>query len=277
MASDQPPADDVPIERPGMNFLTATQNIPFTVALTLLVLVALVQGIGLLIGGLDSFSFGADTDAAPLEGVSPDFSADAPGADALADVGDMGEAGDLPDGTGANSTVSSSLAGSVLAWLQIGRLPTMVVLILFLASFGIGGLVLQKIVLAMTGSLLPATFAALPVTVAAFFATGKLGAWIAPIIPRDETEAFSVDSFLGLNATVLRGTASNGQPAEAKLTDPLGHAHYVMVEPRDPTLTFRAGELVQLILRRGACFLAIPASPDITTIQQITTNQHETL
>ena len=77
-------------------------------------------------------------------------------------------------------------------------------------------------------------------------------------MPRDESEAVSRDSFLGLSAQVTVGRARRGAPAEARVQDSYGRSHYVMVEPNNPEEVFPAGTRVVLLTRHESIYRVIP-------------------
>ncbi len=168
-----------------------------------------------------------------LEGISlmmglgiSDFLSDLLG---LPDGGDVPS--DVPDGPGAET----SIAGPLLSWLEIGKLPVLVSLCSFLAAFSIGGMILQQaLVLTGLGPLSQpiaggiSFFAALPILKYTNRLLGRC--W-----PQDETSAFAQDLLIGRVGVVTIGTASNDRAAEVKITGPDGRSHYVMcfasVEP----------------------------------------------
>lgn len=153
-------------------------------------------------------------------------------------------------------------AGEALDWLNIGRLPFLAVLVVFLAAFGLSGLILQQVALAVGGSLLP-WFAAVPAAIAvAAPATRLLSRGLARVLPRDETTAVPIDSLLGRRARIVIGTAQRGNPARARVEDAFGHAHFVMVEPADDA-SFTQDSLLLLTTRQGDLFHAVEIEPDV--------------
>lgn len=256
-----------------MDFLTANQNLPFAIALVLMLFMAVFQAFSVFGGGTDSLATEPGTEASP-DAVVGDAAASAGSgtpSDASPVIGDSAQ-NPAFQSVDAHHTFGHTLVYSILAWLQIGKIPTMIVFVLLLMTFGTGGLVFQKFFHAFTGGLLHPLLASIPAAAFAVFTSGLVGRWIAPIIPRDETEAVSADSFIGLSATIIRGSASWNRPAEAKLQDRIGRTHYVMVEPEDKGATFHAGDEVQLILRKGGRYLVIPGPFKMSEIKRITTN-----
>jgi hypothetical protein len=159
--------------------------------------------------------------------------------------------------------------GGALDWLNIGRLPLLMLLVVFLTAFGLAGLLLQAMALSFAGGLLP-WFAAVPAAVIiAAPVTRTLGAGLARIIPRDETTAVDIDSLVGRRARIVIGTARSGHPARARVEDAFGHTHHVMVEPTDEA-SFTDASLLLLTARRGDIFHAVEIPPDIFSIMRPT-------
>lgn len=212
-----------------LEFLTAQENLPFSVALALVSFLALLEGIGMLLGaGLSGL-----VDALLPESLTPELDMDAPDMD------------------------SHGFLSGLLGWLYVGKAPFLVVLILLLMSFGIGGLLLQTLVRDVTGALLPAWIASGGALLMALPLTRASANLISRLIPRDETEAVSEDSFVGRIAVLTLGSARPGYAAQARLRDVHNQAHYVMVEP-EGDMELVAGSEVLLVKRAGSRFIAIP-------------------
>ena len=107
------------------------------------------------------------------------------------------------------------------------------------------------------GYLLPGFAAAVMVFFISLPFVRMFGGLLARIIPKDETDAVSEDSFIGRTATITLGRASKGSPTRAKLTDHHGTTHYIMVEPDIDDEIFEQGSSVLLVSRVGAVFKAI--------------------
>jgi membrane protein implicated in regulation of membrane protease activity len=142
--------------------------------------------------------------------------------------------------------------GDLLGWLGIGRVPLLMLLVVFLALFGLAGLAIQQFAgpLPLWIAVPGAVAAALPLT--GFGARG-----LARIMPGDETTAVSLDSLVGRRGTITIGTARRGSPAQARVADIHGQVHYVMVEPYDDHLGLGEGETVRLDSRQGNIFIAV--------------------
>lgn len=151
----------------------------------------------------------------------------------------------------------SHRVSQLLGWLYVGKVPFLIVLIALLTSFGIAGLLLQSLVQTLSGYLLPSLLAAPLALVGALPVSRGFTAGIARVMPRDETEAVSADSFIGRVAIITTGTARHGAAAQARLNDQYGQAHYVMVEPEAADGVLPSGSEVLLIKKNGTRFLAI--------------------
>jgi hypothetical protein len=145
-----------------------------------------------------------------------------------------GVVGDMPEAGG-------------LAWLHVGRLPLLVILVLFLTAFSLLGYALQGVVAAVFGQGLPALAASPLAFVGSLPATRAAGSTLLRIMPRDESAAIPASSFVGRTATLTAGEARPGKSAEARFQDEYGQTHYVMVEPDANSPNLRAGERVLLL------------------------------
>ena len=146
---------------------------------------------------------------------------------------------------------------SPLGWMHLGKVPALVLLILFLAGFAIAGYAIQGISQKLLGTMWPAWVAAIPATLAGFTTVSGVGALLARIMPKDETSAVSEMSLIGRAGVIVRGHAKAGVAAEAKVRDVYGRPHYVMVEPDFEDQVFTEGSDVLLVKKVGACFRCI--------------------
>ena len=207
--------------------LLSAANIAFSGALAVMLLIAAVEGVGALIGASVSEH---------LQSLLPDTDAN------------------------AGIDVSEAALGpftKALGWLRIGKIPVLMLLVAFLTIFGLGGIVLQSLVKGAFGSYLPSWIAVPAVSVGSLLLLRAVGGVLSRVIPMEETDAVTEDSFVGLVATITLGTARQGEPAQAKLRDPHGHTHYVMVEPDDPQDAFPASEEVLIIRRMNDRFAVV--------------------
>ena len=230
-----------------MLFIFAPENLPFTISIVMMLAIAALEGVTSLFGAglshiVDSLipdtdvDFDVDVDV----DVDADFDVDGPDAD-----------------VDAIETGGGSALTNVLGWLSVGKVPFLVLLVIFLTVFGMTGLALQGAVQTVTGTLLPGWLAAAPALIVTLPAVRIGGRGLAKIIPKDESSAVSRTTFVGRTATITLGTAARGAPAQAKLHDEHGQAHYIMVEPDIAGESFQAGENVLLVARKGGLFRVI--------------------
>lgn len=212
-----------------IDLLTAGPNWVFAAALGLMLLVGVIEVLGALAGG----------------GLSDWF-------DSLLPELDLDVDGDV-----SAPELSGGFAAQVLDFLCLGRVPVLVLLVIFLAGFGLAGLIVQTIALELVGAVLSGWLVVPVALVTGLGATNVLGRGLARIMPKQETDAVSDSSFVGRIAVITLGTARPQAPAEAKLRDQHGHTHYIMVEPDRADASFEQGTQVLLVAQRGSVFTAI--------------------
>ena len=169
----------------------------------------------------------------------------------------------------AGGSLSSMMDGMIgdapeaggLAWLYVGRLPLLVILVLLLTSFSLLGFMLQGVVSAVFGQGLPALAASPLAFLGALPVTRALGSALVRFMPRDESAAIAAASFVGRTATLTAGEASPGKAAEARFQDEYGQTHYVMVEPATTSPNLCAGERVLLLRELSAGRYQAAANP----------------
>ena len=220
-----------------MNILRDAVNWPFTLALAIVVLLGVLEVLGALVGGASS--------------LDSDVVIDVSGAD-----GGANGIGSAPDSNNLDGLSSDGALGRVLDWLHVGQMPSTILLIVFLTAFGGSGLLLQTLIKSQSGAMLPTLLASGIAFVVAIPATRVFGGMLKPILPRDESEAVSRDTFVGCEAQIVVGTSRRGKPAEARLRDSFGRSHYIMVEPEDDNASFPAGHQVLILKRHGDTFIA---------------------
>lgn len=146
---------------------------------------------------------------------------------------------------------------SALSWLNVGRLPLLMLIVVFLFSFGVTGLIGQRILFGATGGTAPVYLAGPAAFLVALPVTRAFSRFIARIMPRDETTAVSRDSLIGRVAVIVTGEARQRHAAQARVRDEHGQAHYVMVEPDNAGDIFPQGASLLLVRRAGATYFAI--------------------
>ncbi len=217
-----------------IDFLLLPQNQVFTFALGLMVAIVTLEFVSLLIGlGLSDV----------LDQVMPDIDVDVD-ADIDADLD--------TDLSGAGGSFAQ-----ILSWMNVGRVPVLMLLLIFLSSFGLCGLFAQRLMISSTGFALPAVFLSVPAFIAAIFSVRVGGKAVARVMPKEETSAVSEKTFIGRTATIVLGTAAKGDAAQAKLEDAFKQTHYILVEPDNATETLPEGADVLIVRQEGTVFFAI--------------------
>nr|WP_314445806.1 OB-fold-containig protein [uncultured Sphingomonas sp.] len=148
-------------------------------------------------------------------------------------------------------------SGNLLGWLGLGAVPLLVLVVIFLALFGLIGLIGQRVVTELLGAPLSAWIAAPAAALATLPLLGITARGAARILPRDHTTAVGRDSLIGKRATVTVGTARVGQPARAIVRDEHGQSHQVMVEPFSEATAAREGQSLLLVRREGELFIGL--------------------
>lgn len=212
-----------------LEFITEPANSPFSIAILVMFGIAILEGICVVLG-FGFFQF--------LDTLIPNLELDA-------DI-------ELSSEIEAPSALSR-----FFSWLRIGKVPLLMLLIVFLTSFGLLGLAIQSFSFELFAVLLPAWLASVPAFMLTLPIVSGSGTVLEKIMPNDETEAVSEDSLVGRIAIITLGTAKKGYPAEARVKDQFGTTHYVMVEPNHQEKELISGSQVLLIKNQGAKFIAI--------------------
>jgi len=144
-----------------------------------------------------------------------------------------------------------------LGWLHLGKVPSLVLLGIFLAGFSMSGYAIQGFSHLLLGTLLPAWVAVMPATLAGMALVSGMGGLIARIMPVDETSAVSAYSLVGRAGVVVQGIASAQAAAQMKVRDLHGRTHYVLVEPDTVGDSFEEGAAVLLVKKNGVRYRGI--------------------
>lgn len=204
------------------DFLIAQANVPFSIALVIVVMLGVFEIIA-MIAGLSIFN--ALENALSLD----------------ADV---------------DTSVSVTGITGLLGWLCLNRLPLLIWLVLALSSFAIAGYVLNFISLQISGALLPQLISVPLALVLTCLSSHFVGNGIANLLPKNETSAVSVDALSGCVGTITQGRAVKGMPAEAMVRDAFGQKHYVLVEPEEVGIEFIRGANLVLLAHKGKVWTA---------------------
>lgn len=213
-----------------IDFLGAEGNLPFSVALLVMLFIAVLEGVATALGpGLSGL----------IEGAMPDLD------------------------TGGPEVGSGGVLTGLMGWLRIGQVPVLILLVLFLTGFGLIGLGVQSIAEGLSGALLPWPAAVVPALLLSLPLVRTLGGLLHRFMLRDETDAVSSESLTGRVAVITLGTACVGHPAEARTRDTHGTTHYIMVEPFEEGDALPAGTQVLIIEQAGAGFRVVRADDSV--------------
>jgi len=208
--------------------MLASENLAFSIALVLMLMIAVLEGVAALLGaGVSS----------ALESLLPES--------------------ELSPHTEVGQIEADSALSRFLGWLRIGEVPLLMLLVIFLLCFGLVGLLLQGVIHNLLGILLSGWLAVPLVLVISLPCVRVTGGVLQQILPKDETSAVTEDSLLGRVAIITLGTARESYPAEARVKDQHGYNHYVQVEPDSTGAEFAQGTEVLLLSRLGAVYKGI--------------------
>ncbi|MCJ8346600.1 YqiJ family protein [bacterium] len=194
-----------------LEFVNASANLPFTVCIILLLALSSLEVIGMCFGlGLSGL----------LDQMIPDFDFDL-------DV---------------DAEIDHPSLHLFLQWIPVGRVPSLVIIILFFLIFGLMGYALQLLSMKFLGQMSNIWMVSAIDFVISFPLLSISSRALSRVIPGDESSAVSNKSFEGKTAKITIGEAKWQQPAEAKLLDEHGRTHYIMVTPSSDSYTLKQGE-----------------------------------
>jgi hypothetical protein len=162
---------------------------------------------------------------------------------------------------------SHDALGGLFLWINAGRLPLLILIILALGVFAIEGFVLQGIAHGL-GITLPTWIAGLAAFAGTIPVVRTTSRSISRIIPRDETYAVNDADFVGKVATVSIGPLDQGLPGRVRLKDVFGNWHTVPARASPDSQALPVGASVLLVDRDARSFIAISAPADLIAHQR---------
>jgi hypothetical protein len=162
---------------------------------------------------------------------------------------------------------SHSAIGGLFLWVNAGRLPLLILMILALGVFAIAGFLLQAIAHSV-GTAVPVTLAALAAAAISLPAIRVTSRGIARIIPRDETYVVDEADFVGHVAEVSIGPLDQGLPGRVRLKDVFGNWHSLVARASPESIPLPVGASVLLVDRDAKSFIAISAPADLIAQQR---------
>jgi hypothetical protein len=164
-------------------------------------------------------------------------------------------------------TDSHSGLGGLFLWINAGRLPLLILIILALGVFSIEGFLLQGVA-HMIGGTVPVAIAALAAAAGSLPIIRTTSRGLSRIIPRDETYAVSEADFVGKVAVVSIGPLDQGLPGRVRLKDVFGNWHTVAARASLDSAPLPVGASVLLVDRDARSFIAISAPADLIAQQR---------
>jgi hypothetical protein len=163
------------------------------------------------------------------------------------------------------SESNGGIAGLML-WINAGRVPLLILILLTLGLFSVAGFLLQGIAHG-AGLPVPAWIAALIALAGTIPAVRATSRGISRIIPRDETYVVDEADFVGRLAEVTVGPLDQGLPGRVRLKDVFDNWHSVAARAGPGSEALAVGASVLLVDRDTKGFIAISAPADLTAPQ----------
>ncbi|MEC9494294.1 MULTISPECIES: OB-fold-containig protein [Escherichia] len=148
-------------------------------------------------------------------------------------------------------SITTGNISQALHYLNIGRLPALVIVCLLAGLFGLIGILLQHACVTVWQAPLSNLFVVPVCLLLTVIAVHYIGKAIAPWIPRDHSSAITEEEYIGCMALITGHQAISGRPCEGKLTDQFGQIHYLLLEPEEGK-NFTKGDKVLIICRLSA-------------------------
>lgn len=143
--------------------------------------------------------------------------------------------------------IDHTFAAKCLGWLNFGKVPAIIALIVFCTSFGMVGILLQQMADGVIRMTLPTIIAVPAAIFAAIPFTRVVNGGIAKVIPKEVTSAVTTTTLIGRVAKVTMGTATSKLAAEAVVRDEHGHSHNIFVKPFDEEVEINRDSSVILV------------------------------
>ena len=162
---------------------------------------------------------------------------------------------------------SGDWLGGLFLWVNAGRLPLLILIVLALGIFAMAGFLLQGIAHGVGFSIPPliASLAAVGLSLPAIRVTSR---GIAQIIPRDETYVVDNNDFVGHIAEVSIGPLDQGLPGRVRLKDVHGNWHSLVARASPESTPLPVGASVLLVDRDAKSFIAITVPADLIAQQR---------
>lgn len=157
--------------------------------------------------------------------------------------------------------------GGLFLWINAGRLPLLILIVLALGVFAIAGFFLQGLAHGV-GISIPVPIAALAAAALSLPIIRVTSRGIARVIPRDETYVVDEADFIGHVAEVSIGPLDQGLPGRVRLKDVFGNWHSLVARAGPDSTPLPVGASVLLVDRDARSFIAISAPADLIAQQR---------
>lgn len=156
------------------------------------------------------------------------------------------------------------LLGGWMSWLNAGGVPILVLAVLLLSVFAVLGFLIQGLTASVVQPL-PLSAAGPLALIGSVPVTRWLSRGLARIMPRDESNAVSQASFIGLVGVVTIGPLDQGQPGMVRVKDPYENIHTLRAQAA-PGYLIETGAPVIIVDGSDGLFQAIPAPQEFTQV-----------
>ena len=174
---------------------------------------------------------------------------------------DSGHAFHDADPTHAHGDAHADRAGPLaeaFGWINVGRIPLLMLLMAGLASFSVAGILIEAMARGL-GVGLPVWLSA-PVAVAVTLPAMRLvSRSVTWVIPKDQSFAIDSEDLIGRTGEVTLGPVRSGVVARIKVQDRYGNWHFPRVVPFEPSAEIAMGTQVLVVSRIGTELAVTPA------------------
>ena len=152
--------------------------------------------------------------------------------------------------------------GTAWDWLNAGRVPLLILIMIMLGSFGALGYMIEGVSHSFIGWL-PTFMAAVAAFIVTIPVTRRMSLLVSKVVPRDETYVVEAGGLVGQTGIIVTGPLAQNTIARVKVKDVHGNHHFPWVRTKDPNLKLDNGDHVLLVEHIGSEYLAIAADPKL--------------
>ncbi|MFD1330581.1 OB-fold-containig protein [Methylopila musalis] len=150
----------------------------------------------------------------------------------------------------------------LFSWINVGRVPFLVLVMIALGLFAMAGFVIQQIASAVAAPL-PALVAAAGAAVVTVPGVRAASGVIGRIIPRDETYVIRLEDLVGRVGAVTVGPLDQGLPGNVRVQDAHGNWHMVRARAAVATPDIPQGAPALLVDLSNNVFSAVLAPEEL--------------